>query len=73
MTEPGINEVVAALRPLFQDRLRIREVRGVRLKSGRELLTQPDQAVTLYAEGIHFDAEEGVNFWEWDQISEVLV
>jgi hypothetical protein len=74
--EPGIRDVVTALRPVFNQMLQIRVVRGVRLKDGRELTQRAgrtDEKYVMYDDGVQLEDDNGATFWTWDEIAEVLV
>lgn len=72
MSSPSFTEAVDALRPLFRQMLRIRNVRGVRLRDGRELLADTDHDFVMYDVGVQDEDSGGATLWGWDEIKEVL-
>ena len=56
--------------------IKVRTVRGVRLKDGREVVFQParpDRVFVMYDCGVQMEDDGGATLWVWDEISEILV
>jgi hypothetical protein len=70
---PTFTDAVNALRPVFQQMLFIRKIRGVRLLDGRELITTAKYAYVLYDVGVQQEDDGGATLWGWDEIKEVLI
>ena len=72
MTKPTLNEILDSIRPHVGQMLRIREVRGVRLKDGRELTKDGKHSFVLYDDGVQQE-NGGATLFGWEEIAEVLV
>ena len=70
---PTFTETVDALRPLFGELLFVREVRGVRLRDGREMYTSDRLRLVMYDTGIQGEGEHAATLWTWDEVNEVIV
>jgi hypothetical protein len=53
--------------------LRIREVRGVRLRNGEEWMQDATHWLVMYDDGVQHEKDGGATLFDWEQILEVLV
>jgi hypothetical protein len=73
VTIKAIAQAVADLRAMTGQMIKIRTVRGVRLKDGRELVVRKDEQYVLYDNGVQQEDDGGATLYSWSDISEVLV
>ena len=73
MHNPTLTDAVNALRPVFGQMLRIRKVRGIRLKNGEVRMGDSKHEFILYDDGVQSESDGSANLWTWSEIAEVLV